>query len=199
MLARHPPCHPYPAFNRRVQKLPITVADLVNASPLSTLDGAYIMGSQHTTAFVLDAETGRLIQTYFDFDGQLGALKAGGEGRGEGGEDSSGSDSNIEGDDAAAAAAAGADNEDVVVGGGLDWRLNRKGRGPARERKVESAAVVVGRKDYVLRSVHPKARGGRVCLRGGEDAVCLLRGHATRALEINGLSALSKAPSSYGW
>lgn len=33
--------------------------------------------SQHTTAFLIHAPTGRLLRTFYDFDGQLGQLDAG--------------------------------------------------------------------------------------------------------------------------
>ena len=63
-----------------LQRLPLTVAELVHSCPAPALDGSLLMGSQHTTAFLLHAPTGRLLRTFFDFDGQLGQLDAAGLG-----------------------------------------------------------------------------------------------------------------------
>lgn len=93
-----------------IERLPLTVADLVATSPAPALDGSLLMGSQHTTAFLLHAPTGRLLRTFYDFDGQLGQLDA----------------------------------EDLGLGDELGELLG------------SSATVVVGRKDFVLRSVHPE-------------------------------------------
>lgn len=45
-----------------VQRLPVSVSELVNQSPVSTMDGNMLMGSQHTSVFVLDGRTGQLIR-----------------------------------------------------------------------------------------------------------------------------------------
>jgi hypothetical protein len=59
-----------------VQRLPVGVSDLVNQSPVATLDGSMLIGSQHTSVFLLDGATGNLIRTVYDFDGELGQLDA---------------------------------------------------------------------------------------------------------------------------
>ena len=59
-----------------VQRLPVGVSDLVNQSPVATLDGSMLIGSQHTSVFLLDGATGKLIRTVYDFDGELGQLDA---------------------------------------------------------------------------------------------------------------------------
>jgi hypothetical protein len=52
------------------------VAKLVDQSPLSTPDGSLLLGSQHTSVFLLDGRTGQLLRTLYDFDGELGQLDA---------------------------------------------------------------------------------------------------------------------------
>ena len=37
-----------------LQRLPAGVSDLVNQSPVATLDGSMLIGSQHTSVFLLD-------------------------------------------------------------------------------------------------------------------------------------------------
>ncbi len=57
------------------QKLPVTVSELVNESPAPTLDGSIVLGSQHTTVFLIDGASGQLIKTFYDFDGELAQLR----------------------------------------------------------------------------------------------------------------------------
>jgi hypothetical protein len=45
-----------------LQRLPVLVSELVNRSPVSTLDGNMLLGSQHTSVFFLDGKTGQLIK-----------------------------------------------------------------------------------------------------------------------------------------
>lgn len=45
-----------------LQRLPLSVARLVDQSPLSTPDGSLLLGSQHTSVFLLDAHTGQLLR-----------------------------------------------------------------------------------------------------------------------------------------
>ncbi|KAI3434469.1 hypothetical protein D9Q98_002546 [Chlorella vulgaris] len=92
----------------RIERLPVLVSELVNRSPVSTLDGNMLLGSQHTSVFFLDGKTGQLIKTVYDFDGQLGQL-----------------DASVLGDEA-----------------GVNIEL--------------SSVVIIGRRDYVLRAVHPQ-------------------------------------------
>ena len=44
------------------QRLAHSVPDLVNRSPVNTLDGNVLLGSQHTSVFFVDGETGRLLK-----------------------------------------------------------------------------------------------------------------------------------------
>jgi hypothetical protein len=44
------------------QRLPLSVAKLVDQSPLSTPDGSLLLGSQHTSVFLLDGRTGQLLR-----------------------------------------------------------------------------------------------------------------------------------------
>ena len=53
----------------------MTVSELVNESPAPTLDGSIVLGSQHTTVFLIDGATGQLIKTFYDFDGELAQLR----------------------------------------------------------------------------------------------------------------------------
>jgi outer membrane protein assembly factor BamB len=46
----------------RIERLPVGVADLVNQSPVATLDGSMLVGSQHTSVFLLDGSTGQLLR-----------------------------------------------------------------------------------------------------------------------------------------
>lgn len=67
----HPPC---PALAWLLQKLPVSVSELVRDAPAPTLDGSLMMGSQHTTVFLIDGASGQLIRTFYDFDGELAQL-----------------------------------------------------------------------------------------------------------------------------
>ncbi len=69
-------CRPGPATVTPAQKLPVTVSELVNQSPAPTLDGSLMMGSQHTTVFLIDGASGDLIRTFYDFDGELAQLRS---------------------------------------------------------------------------------------------------------------------------
>ncbi len=44
----------------------------MNQSPSPTRDGSLVLGSQHTTVFLLDSANGELLRAYYDFDGELG-------------------------------------------------------------------------------------------------------------------------------
>lgn len=67
---------PWPPPTAPLQKLPVTVSELVNQSPAPTLDGSLMMGSQHTTVFLIDGASGRLLRTFYDFDGELAQLSS---------------------------------------------------------------------------------------------------------------------------
>lgn len=54
----------------------MSVSELVNQAPAPTLDGSLMMGSQHTTVFLIDGTSGQLLRTFYDFDGELAALSA---------------------------------------------------------------------------------------------------------------------------
>ena len=55
--------HPQPKPVRvRLQRLPMGVSDLVNQSPIGTLDGNTLLGSQHTSVFLVDGCSGRLLR-----------------------------------------------------------------------------------------------------------------------------------------
>ena len=60
----------------RIERLPLKVAALVGQSPSPRADGSLMLGSQHTTVFVLDAETGELLDTVYDFQDDPGRLGA---------------------------------------------------------------------------------------------------------------------------
>lgn len=45
-----------------LQRLPLGVSDLVNQSPVTALDGSMLIGSQHTSVFLLDSRTGQLLR-----------------------------------------------------------------------------------------------------------------------------------------
>ncbi|KAL4433623.1 hypothetical protein ABPG75_000064 [Micractinium tetrahymenae] len=91
-----------------IERLPVGVSDLVNQSPVTALDGSMLIGSQHTSVFLLESRTGQLLRTIYDFDGELGQL----------------------------------DPASLGAEAGVHVNL--------------AHVIVVGRKDYVLRSVHPQ-------------------------------------------
>lgn len=84
----------------RIEKLPVSVRDLVTMSPAPSQDGSVVLGSQRTTVFLIQRDSGELLKTLIDFNGDLNTLR----------EDTIGDDD----------------------------------------------PLVIGRKDYVVRSVHPK-------------------------------------------
>jgi hypothetical protein len=45
-----------------LQRLPAGVPDLVNRSPVAALDGSMLLGSQHTSVFLVDVRTGQLLR-----------------------------------------------------------------------------------------------------------------------------------------
>lgn len=47
-----------------VQKLPVTMPELVELSPSITVDNALVLGSKQTTVFVLDRRSGRLLKSF---------------------------------------------------------------------------------------------------------------------------------------
>lgn len=50
----------------------------IQVAPMSDMPTfPYPLRTQHTTAFLVHAPTGRLLRTFYDFDGQLGQLDAG--------------------------------------------------------------------------------------------------------------------------
>lgn len=49
-----------------VQKLPVTVPELVSSSPSLAADGSLVIGSQHTSVYLLDAKTGLLDHMFVD-------------------------------------------------------------------------------------------------------------------------------------
>ena len=55
-----------------LQRLPITVAAFVEGTPSVTADGALVLGSRHTHAFLVDIKTGKLIKSYVEYGGPLG-------------------------------------------------------------------------------------------------------------------------------
>lgn len=54
----------------------MTVSELVQQSPAPTQDGSLMMGSQHTTVFLIDGASGQLLRTFYDFDGELAQLRS---------------------------------------------------------------------------------------------------------------------------
>ena len=49
-----------------VQKLPVTVPELVESSPSLAADGSLVIGSRHTNVYLLDAKTGLLDHMFVD-------------------------------------------------------------------------------------------------------------------------------------
>ena len=54
-----------------LQKLPFTVAEVVENSPSLTRDGGLVVGSRHTTVFMVHAETGQLVRAFAEVGGAL--------------------------------------------------------------------------------------------------------------------------------
>ena len=67
------------------QRLPITLPELVDASPSLTDDGSVILGRRLTRVYVLDRDSGALLQTLAEGGGAAAAAAAGGGGGGAGG------------------------------------------------------------------------------------------------------------------
>lgn len=57
---------PPPAPRPRIQRLPITLPELVDTSPSLTDDGSVILGKRVTRVYVLDRQTGSLLQVMSD-------------------------------------------------------------------------------------------------------------------------------------
>eukprot|EP00889_Picochlorum_renovo_P003636 jgi/Picre1/30666/NNA_006027.t1 len=95
-----------------VQKLPVTVKDLVDASPSPTPEGAMMLGSQQTIVFIIDVQRGIVLKT-------------------------------IKGDDT-----------DVFM-----YLRGHDGTTPVDEDffqdGVEVKTIVISRKDFIIRSIHP--------------------------------------------
>ena len=58
-----------------IEKLPVSIRDLVTMSPAPTGDGSVVLGSQKTTVFLLDGTTGKILKKLADFDGDVDGLK----------------------------------------------------------------------------------------------------------------------------
>lgn len=160
----------------RVERLPVKVADLVGLAPSPAADGSLVLGSQHTTVYVLDGDTGQLLRTVYDFEGDPGRLLP----RERGGVQGllrlpARQDSDDQGGDGAAGKRATRDGLDADADTPPRNPPPRRtsGPGPIKGRvtitdntaPVPRRTVLVGRKDYVLRSVDPLVRA--VWLDGG--------------------------------
>ncbi|KFM23556.1 Serine/threonine-protein kinase/endoribonuclease IRE1 [Auxenochlorella protothecoides] len=150
----------------RVERLPVKVADLVGLAPSPAADGSLVLGSQHTTVYVLDGDTGQLLRTVYDFEGDPGRLLP----RERGGVQGllrlpARQDSDDQGGNGAAGKRATRDGLDADADTPPRNPPPRRtsGPGPIKGRvtitdntaPVPRRTVLVGRKDYVLRSVDP--------------------------------------------
>ncbi|KAL6780758.1 hypothetical protein ACKKBF_B11875 [Auxenochlorella protothecoides x Auxenochlorella symbiontica] len=150
----------------RVERLPVKVADLVGLAPSPAADGSLVLGSQHTTVYVLDGDTGQLLRTVYDFEGDPGRLLP----RERGGVEGllrlpARQDGDDQGGDGAAGERATRDGLDADADTPPRTPPPRRttGPGPIKGRvtitdntaPVPRRTVLVGRKDYVLRSVDP--------------------------------------------
>ena len=95
-----------------VQKLPVTVKDLVDASPSPTPEGAMMLGSQQTIVFIIDVQRGIVLKTIKGDDTDLFMYLRGHDGT-------------------------TAVDEDFFQDG------------------VEVETIVISRKDFIIRSIHP--------------------------------------------
>ena len=95
-----------------VQKLPVTVKDLVDASPSPTPEGAMMLGSQQTIVFIIDVQRGIVLKTIKGDDTDVFMYLRGHDGTTQ-------------------------VDEDFFQDG------------------VEVKTIVISRKDFVIRSIHP--------------------------------------------
>lgn len=54
--------HAFTQYMHVVQRLPATIAQLVEASPSATDDGALLLGSHSSSVFVVDGKSGALLR-----------------------------------------------------------------------------------------------------------------------------------------
>ena len=54
-----------------MQRLPHSVAELVESAPSLSKEGALLLGSRHTTVFVIEAATGELVRIFSEAGGDL--------------------------------------------------------------------------------------------------------------------------------
>ena len=57
-----------------VQKLPMTVAEVVDIAPSMTPDGSLVVGSRTTTVYLLDPATGAVLRAFHEFGGGLAEI-----------------------------------------------------------------------------------------------------------------------------
>lgn len=58
-----------------MQKLPYTVAEVVDNAPSLTKDGSLVFGSRHTTVFMVHAATGDLVRAFAQVGGALAEME----------------------------------------------------------------------------------------------------------------------------
>jgi serine/threonine-protein kinase/endoribonuclease IRE1 len=110
----------------RIEKLPVGVRDLVELSPAPTPDGSLVLGSQRSSVFVLDARRGKLLRTLRGSEEDGDADLLADPAVLE--EPDSGSDRNSGGSSSGGSGGGDTRPEDIVT---------------------------IGRKDYVIKAVHP--------------------------------------------
>ena len=58
-----------------MQRLPHSVAELVESAPSLSKEGALLLGSRHTTVFVIEAATGELVRIFSEAGGDLSEVE----------------------------------------------------------------------------------------------------------------------------
>lgn len=113
-----------------LQKLPLGVRDLVEASPAPTPDGSLVLGSQQSTVFVLDAAHGTLLRTLRGDDSDAAFLMD-------------------------SALLPGPPSQPSELPSGPLEQGDSDG-GEAQDAPAPAPKLLaIGRKDYVIRAVHP--------------------------------------------
>ncbi|KAK9823205.1 hypothetical protein WJX72_001091 [[Myrmecia] bisecta] len=97
------------ALERGVERLPLSVPELVDGSPSMSRDGALVLGSRTSSVYILDSSTGKLVRALLEFGGTLAEV-------------------------------------DSYIGG-------PPGEGEVRKVVDPQNALIMGRHDYVIRSV----------------------------------------------
>ena len=111
----------------RIHRLPVGIRELVDASPSPALDGTMLLGSQESVVFVLDAENGQVLRR-------------------------------IRGDEVGGTASAFMSDPESLLDAAEEYEkgnLSEGGDVNGAKNKKRKVFLTIGRKDYVVRAIHP--------------------------------------------